>query len=51
LEVREAVIGTKIAWSVRMNQRLRRWPCAVAGKRAWNCMARAGKIDMECGLV
>jgi hypothetical protein len=50
-EVREAVIGTRIACNVSMNQRQRSRPLSVAGNRHCNSVASAGKIGIECGLV
>ncbi len=49
LEVRKAVIGSRMACSVRMNQRARFRPCSELGKRLSNSVASAGRTGMDCG--
>lgn len=50
LEVRDAMMGTKIACRVSMNHRQRSCPWSAAGNRSWIWVARAGKIAIGCGL-
>jgi hypothetical protein len=40
-----------MACRVRMNQRPRPWPLRIARNRAWNWVARAGKIGTAYGHV
>ena len=47
LEVRETVIGTRIACSVSTNQRKRSCPCWLSGNRNWKSPARVRKMGIE----